>query len=164
MVRPPNALSLKATLPANAQRESRAAMLARAAAAVDALHAGYRTAINDDLLALEGACEALIARPSLLSAKTLLAEAAEKARQRADRFGFVMASRIATGIGTLLKGPTLEHGSLNAIQGHIDALDAVIRSVGAPEDDALIDTMVQHLAALTEQMRGAGVDPKRASA
>ena len=154
VMRPPNSLSLKAALPANQERESRGTMLARATAAVDALQAGYRKSINDDLMALEDACEALIARPSLVSAKTLLTEAAEKARQRADRFGFVMASRIATGLGTLLKGPALDYGSLNAIQGHIDALDAVIRSVGAPEDDALIDTMVQHLTTLTEQMRG----------
>lgn len=164
VMRPPNALSLKAVIPANQDRESREAMLARATAAVDALHAGYRKTINDDLLALEGACEALIARPSLVSAKALLAEAAEKARLRADSFGFVMAGRIATGIGTLLRGPALDHGSLNAIQGHIDALDAVIRSVGAPEDDALINSMVQHLATLTEQMRSSTVDPKRISA
>ncbi len=163
VVRPPNALSLKAMLPANAPRESREAMLARASAAVDALHAGYRKSVNADLLALEDACEALIARPSLLSAKALLADAAEKARLRADGFGFVMAARIATGIGTLLKGPALDHGSLNAIQGHLDALEAVVSSVGAPEDDALIDAMVQHLATLTDQMRGSEGDPKRAS-
>ena len=163
VMRPPNSLSLKAALPANQERESRGTMLARATAAVDALQSGYRKSINDDLMALEDACEALIARPSLVSAKTLLTEAAEKARQRADRFGFVMASRIATGLGTLLKGPALDHGSLNAIQGHIDALDAVIRSVGAPEDDALIDTMVQHLTTLTEQMRGDLSETRRIS-
>jgi chemotaxis protein histidine kinase CheA len=151
LIHPRNVLKAKAAFYADTDKLADEEDLIEAAeAAIDALAPQFFFWLDENVITLTKARDAVWSRGVSEDTSDALYRAAHDIRGTGATFGFPLASRVSESLVYLIEKIGLDKTPRPLIDKHVDAIRAIVRE-DAREDNQLGSTLVQQLAAVTNR-------------